>query len=290
MKDQISALMDDEFDVEGSGHLLTAIKAGGELAESWSTYHLIGDAMRGEAFLQSDLKLGGEDGIEVIGLAKERELEAGSAPDRIYRRNVKDSIPLRANSPELYVLARIRDEARRRRGQGLLDRGEIRDALAERAGDATRDEDVLRHRSACTSRVARASGWATSCASNSRSRSPDWREPGDHAHACPGSGALGIIRIELGESLLSAAEVIALVAATAIAMIWVIRLNRRGASRRRNIRPRICHRPVPRQRLWRRRVMRRVIVGVLLAAAALAGPQASPIPTTPSSVSTTSMP
>jgi excinuclease ABC subunit C len=59
------------------------------------------------------VKLGGEDGIEVIGLAKERELEAGSAPDRIYRRNVKDSIALRANSPELYVLARIRDEAHR---------------------------------------------------------------------------------------------------------------------------------------------------------------------------------
>jgi excinuclease ABC subunit C len=57
--------------------------------------------------------LGGERGIEVIGLAKERELEAGSAPDRIYRRNVKDSIALRANSPELYVLARIRDEAHR---------------------------------------------------------------------------------------------------------------------------------------------------------------------------------
>jgi len=49
----------------------------------------------------------------VIGLAKERELEAGSAPDRIYRRNVKDSIALRPNSPELYVLARIRDEAHR---------------------------------------------------------------------------------------------------------------------------------------------------------------------------------
>jgi excinuclease ABC subunit C len=57
--------------------------------------------------------LGGETGVEVIGLAKERELEAGSAPDRIYRRNIKDSIPLRANSPELYVLARIRDEAHR---------------------------------------------------------------------------------------------------------------------------------------------------------------------------------
>jgi excinuclease ABC subunit C len=59
------------------------------------------------------VKLGGDTGVEVIGLAKERDLEAGSAPDRIYRRNVKDSIPLRANSPELYVLARIRDEAHR---------------------------------------------------------------------------------------------------------------------------------------------------------------------------------
>lgn len=59
------------------------------------------------------VKLGGDAGVEVIGLAKERELEAGSAPDRIYRRNVKDSIPLRANSPELFVLARIRDEAHR---------------------------------------------------------------------------------------------------------------------------------------------------------------------------------
>ncbi len=59
------------------------------------------------------VRLGGEDGVEVIGLAKERELEAGSAPDRIYRRGIKDSIPLRANSPELYVLARIRDEAHR---------------------------------------------------------------------------------------------------------------------------------------------------------------------------------
>jgi excinuclease ABC subunit C len=59
------------------------------------------------------VQLGGERGLEVIGLAKERELEAGSAPDRIYRRTVKDSIPLRQNSPELYVLARIRDEAHR---------------------------------------------------------------------------------------------------------------------------------------------------------------------------------
>ncbi|HEY4243459.1 MAG TPA: excinuclease ABC subunit UvrC [Kofleriaceae bacterium] len=59
------------------------------------------------------VELGGDNGLEVIGLAKERELEAGSAPDRVYRRNVKDSIALKPNSPELYVLARIRDEAHR---------------------------------------------------------------------------------------------------------------------------------------------------------------------------------
>jgi excinuclease ABC subunit C len=70
-------------------------------------------AMAVAALSDLGVKVGGEDGLEVIGLAKERELEAGSAPDRIYRRNVKDSIPLRANSPELYVLARIRDEAHR---------------------------------------------------------------------------------------------------------------------------------------------------------------------------------
>ncbi len=69
-------------------------------------------AMAIAALTDLGVKLGG-DGLEVIGLAKERELEAGSAPDRIFRRNVKDSIALRPNSPELYVLARIRDEAHR---------------------------------------------------------------------------------------------------------------------------------------------------------------------------------
>jgi sigma-E factor negative regulatory protein RseA len=47
MKDQISALMDDELEVEASDHLLEAMKKGSEYYECWSTYHLIGDAMRG---------------------------------------------------------------------------------------------------------------------------------------------------------------------------------------------------------------------------------------------------
>jgi excinuclease ABC subunit C len=95
------------------------------------------------------VKLGGEEGIEVIGLAKERELEAGSAPDRIYRRNVKDSIALRANSPELYVLARIRDEAHRFANTFHRDRrakASLRSQLDDIPGiGTTRRQRLLKH-------------------------------------------------------------------------------------------------------------------------------------------------
>lgn len=79
------------------------------------------------------IALGGR-GLDVVGLAKERELESGDAPDRIYRPNVKDAIQLRPNSPELFLLARLRDEAHRfantfhqqRRGKAAL-RSELED-------------------------------------------------------------------------------------------------------------------------------------------------------------------
>jgi excinuclease ABC subunit C len=96
-----------------------------------------------------NVPLGGENGIEVIGLAKERELEAGSAPDRIYRRNVKDSIALRANSPELYVLARIRDEAHRFANTFHRDRrakASLRSQLDDIPGiGTTRRQRLLKH-------------------------------------------------------------------------------------------------------------------------------------------------
>jgi excinuclease ABC subunit C len=95
------------------------------------------------------VSLGGETGLEVIGLAKERELEAGSAPDRIYRRAVKDAIPLRANSPELYVLARIRDEAHRFANTFHRDRRtkqSLRSELDDIPGiGATRRQRLLKH-------------------------------------------------------------------------------------------------------------------------------------------------
>lgn len=48
MKDQLSALIDGEFEIESSEHILTSVKSGGELKEAWQHYHLIGDAIRGE--------------------------------------------------------------------------------------------------------------------------------------------------------------------------------------------------------------------------------------------------
>jgi excinuclease ABC subunit C len=111
----------------GKGQLATALAALGDL----------------------NVPLGGDHGVEVIGLAKERELEGGSAPDRIYRRNIKDSIALRANSPELYVLARIRDEAHRFANTFHRDRRAkrtLRSELDDIPGiGATRRQRLLKH-------------------------------------------------------------------------------------------------------------------------------------------------
>ena len=48
MKDQLSALIDGELEINSADHLLASAKAGGELKQCWAHYHLIGDAMRGE--------------------------------------------------------------------------------------------------------------------------------------------------------------------------------------------------------------------------------------------------
>ena len=48
MKDQLSALMDGEFDIESAEHLITSVKSGGELKSCWTHYHLIGDTLRGD--------------------------------------------------------------------------------------------------------------------------------------------------------------------------------------------------------------------------------------------------
>lgn len=55
MKEQLSALIDGEFDVENAQHLLIVAKSDGELKQSWDCYHLIGDVMRGEYIPASNM-------------------------------------------------------------------------------------------------------------------------------------------------------------------------------------------------------------------------------------------
>ncbi|MCC7080177.1 MAG: sigma-E factor negative regulatory protein [Burkholderiales bacterium] len=46
--DKISALMDGELARDEAAHLVAEIRQRGGLREAWATYHLIGDALRGE--------------------------------------------------------------------------------------------------------------------------------------------------------------------------------------------------------------------------------------------------
>lgn len=56
MSEQISALMDDEIAVEDAAHLIASMQSSRLAAESWSCYHLIGDAMRGDPALSKNFK------------------------------------------------------------------------------------------------------------------------------------------------------------------------------------------------------------------------------------------
>jgi sigma-E factor negative regulatory protein RseA len=54
MKSKISAMMDGELGSQELDEPLSAIAADGEARESWRTYHLISDALRGDAALSAD--------------------------------------------------------------------------------------------------------------------------------------------------------------------------------------------------------------------------------------------
>lgn len=56
MKEQISALMDDELSPDGLEYLFTAVKSDNQIGECWTTYHLIGDVMRGNPLCSPDFK------------------------------------------------------------------------------------------------------------------------------------------------------------------------------------------------------------------------------------------
>lgn len=55
MKQQLSALVDGEVDVERCEHIFLAAKSTGEVAQAWREYHVIRDVMRDDYWNESDL-------------------------------------------------------------------------------------------------------------------------------------------------------------------------------------------------------------------------------------------
>lgn len=55
MKQQLSALVDGEVDVERCEHIFLAAKSSGEVAQAWRDYHVIRDVMRDDCWMESDM-------------------------------------------------------------------------------------------------------------------------------------------------------------------------------------------------------------------------------------------
>jgi len=55
LKEKISALIDSDLALDDVEYLMKAMKANQDLASSWSTYHLIGDVLRGNDLLRHDV-------------------------------------------------------------------------------------------------------------------------------------------------------------------------------------------------------------------------------------------
>ena len=162
--------------------------------------------------------LGGEHGIEVIGLAKERELEAGSAPDRIYRRNVEG---LDRAAPELARALRARADPRR----GAPVREHVPPRSPQQADPALR----ARRRSPASARRG-----ASACSSTSAACARSGRRRVDELAKAPGMNR-------------KAAEAVATTSRTvAGAGGRGDRATRRDDLRRRRIRRRRARRPAPR--------------------------------------------
>lgn len=92
----------------------------------------------------------GMNGMDVVSLAKEREDEGGEKqPDRVFRMNAKEPIKLRANTSEMFLLSRIRDEAHRFAvtfHKKLRRRRTLRSALEDVPGvGQKRKRELLKH-------------------------------------------------------------------------------------------------------------------------------------------------
>ncbi|OGA23825.1 MAG: hypothetical protein A3I01_02170 [Betaproteobacteria bacterium RIFCSPLOWO2_02_FULL_65_24] len=100
MKERISELLDGELNDEEARRRIAALKADGELRQTWDTYHLIGDAIRGHLALDVSAKVAARLADEPTVVAPARR-----APERQRLRNW--SLPAAAAVAAVAVVAWI---------------------------------------------------------------------------------------------------------------------------------------------------------------------------------------
>lgn len=96
MSEQISALMDDEIAVEDAEHLIAVMQSSKQAAEAWSHYHLIGDAIRGNAAFNSDFK---------HRVMQKIELEATVLAPSAAQNNSKQAVEFKDKLPATWSIA-----------------------------------------------------------------------------------------------------------------------------------------------------------------------------------------
>jgi len=92
MKEQLSALIDGEIDIENASYLLLGAKSDGELKQVWVTYHLIGDVMRGDTMHRASMADRVMDVLvhepTVLAPQSAREHNAPLTAKRVYSRSM----------------------------------------------------------------------------------------------------------------------------------------------------------------------------------------------------------
>jgi sigma-E factor negative regulatory protein RseA len=96
MKEQLSALIDGEFDIDNAEHLLLVAKSDGELKQCWANYHLIGDVMRGDHLHFSQIT------NRVMDMLEDEPTVIAPSVSQINQNHVKKSV---LNRPVIWSVA-----------------------------------------------------------------------------------------------------------------------------------------------------------------------------------------
>lgn len=107
MKDQLSALIDGEFDIESADHLLTAAKSSGEISQCWAHYHLIGDVIRGDSKMHPNFHSRVMQALENEPAHEKVTIESGMSPTTLQAKAIASKKSLFRSMPIWSVAASV---------------------------------------------------------------------------------------------------------------------------------------------------------------------------------------